>query len=216
MESERNKNKRVGEKMVKIVGPDKIIIAKKKKDNLQIFLDLDGVCSYWEKSTGRACDINIENKEIREQLKNGITMEDLVGGDNKMWRLIDKAGEEFWENMEILTWAQRLYKELNERTKDFCFLTSPSKNPVCTSGKIRWLQKHFGKDFKDFLIGRNKHLCAGPNALLIDDNEKKCKKFEEFGGNIFLWPNLLKLIDGDIDIDETFEELFELIEKLKG
>ena len=113
-------------------------------------------------------------------------------------------------------WAKRLYTDLNKRTKDFCFLTSPSNNPVCASGKIKWLREHFGKDFRNFLIGANKYLCAGPNSLLIDDNEKKCKKFEEYSGNTFLWPNLLKLIDGDIDVDDTFEELFELIEKIKG
>ncbi len=199
--------------MVKIVGPDRIIIAKKEKKNLRILCDLDGVCSFWEKATAKVCNVDLNNKEIREQLKNEDCIEDIIGGMNKMWKLIDDAGEDYWENMEILPWAKKLYKELNKRTKDFCFLTSPALNPISASGKIKWLRKHFGEDFKDFLIGSNKYFCAGPNSLLIDDNEKKCKKFKEYGGKVFLWPNPIKLIDGDISIDETFEELFEMIEK---
>jgi len=197
--------------MVKIVGPDRIIIAKKEKKNLRIFCDLDGVCSYWEESAASVCDIDFKNEEIRKQLKNGGCIEDFIGGEKKMWKLIDDAGEDFWRNMEILPWAKKLYNELNKRTEDFCFLTSPSLDPISVSGKIKWLRKHFGDNFKDFLIGSNKYLCASPNSLLIDDNEKKCKKFKEYGGKVFLWPNPIRLIDGDVDIDETFEELFKII-----
>ena len=84
--------------MVKIVGPDRIIIAKKEKKKLRIFCDLDSVCSYWEESAASVCDIDFKNEEIREQLKNGVCIENLVGGKKKMWKLIDDAGENFWKS----------------------------------------------------------------------------------------------------------------------
>lgn len=204
--------------MIKIKDPNEIRLAKKNKKRVIIFLDLDGVSSFWLKSAAKKCDIDIEDPEIREQLKNGKDLEDLVGGVDKLWEKIGKEHKEekFWEELEIFDWAKKLVEELQKRGTDFCFLTSPSNNPVCASGKVKWIKKHFGEKFKDFLIGKKKYLCATPHSILIDDNEKKCKKFEEYGGKIFLWPNAFKIIDGDINIDDVFEDLFEKIEKMKN
>ena len=120
--------------MVQIQSPDKIILAKMKKD-IRVFLDIDGVCGYWEKSVADVCKIDLKDKEIRDKLKNNGNMEDIVGSTNKMWRMIDKEGEKFWEDMEILPWAKRLYDELRKRTKDFCFLSSPSELFLLNSNK---------------------------------------------------------------------------------
>lgn len=203
--------------MIKTQGDQKIIIAEKsKKDKLRIFCDMDGVLSFWEKSAAKTLDIDLNDEKIREELKQGKKkMEDYVGGDDKLWRKIDKEGIDWWTNMEILPWGKRLFDELNKATTEFSILSSPSNNPVCADGKIRWMRKQFGEDFKNFLIGRNKYLCAGPNTLLVDDNKGKCKKFRQYGGNTFVWPSPFKLIDGDIDVDETIEELLELIDGLK-
>ena len=194
----------------------KIIIANKKRTGLRTMLDLDGTISFWEKSVAKICNIDINDKKVREKLKNGKRMETFVGGDDKMWPLIDKEGEKFWTNMEILPWGRRLYNLLKETGDYFCFLTSPSNNPICASGKIKWLKKHFGENFKDFLIGRNKHLCASPTSILIDDNKDKIKKFKQFGGHVFQWPNPFKLIDGDVDINDIIKELKDFIKEIKN
>lgn len=199
--------------MVRIQDPQRIILAK-KKDKLKVFIDLDGVCAFWEKGAAEVCGIDIEDPDIRESIKGGKRIETFVGGDSKMWPLIDQEGEKWWENLEKLPWTDRLIKEIKKRTGNFSFLTSPSNNPLCAAGKIKWIKKHFGEDFKDFLIGKNKHLCASSNTVLIDDDKKKCKKFEEYGGVSFLWPNPLKLIDKDIDIEEVFSDLFLLIDDI--
>lgn len=201
---------------MKICSPDKIILAKKKKENVRIFLDMDGVVAYWEKAAAESCDIDYEDTDIREKLKGGERLDDMVGGDDVMWPKIDKAGEEWWQNLEKFPWADRLYEELNKLSDDFSFLTSPSSNPVCASGKIKWLQKHFGNKFKGFLIGKNKHLCAGPNTILIDDDKKKVKKFREYGGHAYLWPHPLVLLDGDKDPDDVIDEVIEQIKEIKG
>ena len=200
---------------MKIQDPNKIIFAKKKINKLVVFIDLDGVCSYWEEAAAKACGIDYKDEEIRKELKNGKRLEKFVGGDSKMWPMIDKEGVDWWANMERLPWADKLYASLTRVSKDFLFLSSPSNNPICAQGKIMWMKKHFGDHFKRFLIGRDKHMCAHPNTLLIDDNKKKCDKFEEWGGNVFRWPHPLKLIDGDINVDDTIKELMDYIEELK-
>ena len=129
-----------------------------------------------------------------------------------MWKKIDEAGVEFWENLDLFPWTKRLISEVKKKTDLLCFLTAPSNNPNSTIGKMSWIKKHF-KDI-DFLIGQKKYYCASNNALLIDDSEKKIKLFEDHGGHVFLFPNDLKLLEGEIDIDETIEKLLNKIDKL--
>lgn len=200
---------------MRIQDPNKIIIANKKKNGLRIFCDLDGVCAFWEKAAAKTCGIDYDDQEIRDAIKNGKRLEKFVGGDEKMWPMIDKGGTNWWANLELLPWAKRLYDLLKKESNDFSFLTSPSNNPVCAAGKVEWMKKHFGSDFKDFLIGRNKHLCATPNTLLVDDDKKKCKKFRAYGGHTFQWPCPLSLIDKDIDIEEVFDELSTYIKEIR-
>ncbi len=200
---------------MKIQDPNRIILAKnKKKKELISFLDLDGVISFWEKSAAKTLDIDINDKEIREKIKNGKKLETFVGGDSVMWPKIDEEGTKWWRDMEILPWGMELYEKLKSKADHFSFLTSPSSNPICAAGKMEFLHKHFGEEFKDFLIGKNKHLCASSRSLLVDDNKGKVKKFRDFGGHAFLWPNAFALLDGDVNIDDTIKELMEYIDEL--
>lgn len=202
---------------MKILDPNKIIFAKKKNkktEGIVALLDMDGVVAFWEKSAAKTLGVDLEDKEIRESIKNGKGIESYVGGDDKMWSKIDAEGQKWWKDMEILPWAKELYEKLNEKADYFCFLTSPSNNPICAAGKVEWLKKHFGENFRDFLIGRNKYLCASSRSILIDDDKNKIKKFRSFGGHVFKWPHPLSLLDGDIDIDETIKELMDYIDEL--
>jgi len=203
---------------MKVQDPHRILFAKAKKKakGLRVFLDMDAVVTFWEKGAAETCGVDYEDPEIREALKKGDKIEDFCGGEPAMWKKIDAEGEEWWENLEKLPWTDRLIEELKKRGDEFAFLTSPSSNPVCAAGKIKWLSKNVEKDFADFLIGRNKHLCAGPNTLLVDDSEKKIKKFREYGGHAFLWPHPLELIDEDVDLEETLKDLFDYIKEIKG
>jgi len=202
--------------MVNLQGNNKIIMAnKEKKNSLRIAIDLDGVVAYWEKAAAETCGVDCEDEKIREKLKNGKGMEEFVGGDPKMWGMIDKEGEEWWENIEKLPWADDLINLLKKETKDLFFLSSPSKSPVCYSGKIKWVLKNYPKMDRDLFLGCKKHMFAHSNTLLIDDTEKKIKEFREYGGHAFKWPCPLSLIDGDINIDDTMKELKDYIKEIK-
>ena len=200
---------------MKIQDPNRIIIAKKKKkDGLIIFLDMDGVITFQEKAAAKVLDLDLNDKDIRDKIKNGKRLETFVGGDSVMWPKIDAEGTKWWRDMEMLPWGMELYKKLKAKGDHFCFLTSPSNNPTCAAGKIEFLRKHFGDDFKNFLIGRNKEFCASPRSLLVDDSASKVKKFRKFGGHAFQWPCPLSLLDGDKNVDDVIEELMEYIDEL--
>ena len=198
---------------MKIQDPNKIIIAK-KKNTLRIACDLDGVVAFWEKAAAKTCGIDYEDDKIRKELKNGKRMETYVGGDSKMWPMIDKEGEEWWENMEKLPWADDLINMLKRESKDFFFLSSPSRSPICYSGKMKWVLKNYPKEDRNLFLGCKKHFVANPNVLLVDDTEKKVKKFREYGGHAFKWPCPLSIIDGDIKIEDVLQDLKDYIDEL--
>ena len=203
--------------MISLQGEHKIrVAAEKNSKKTKIFLDMDGVVFFWEKAAAKSLGMSIDDPKVRSHLKKGREMQDFVGGDSKMWPIIDNEGAEWWENLEMLPWGEKLYKEMKRLAGDFAFLTSPNKNPLCLAGKLKSLQKHFGVDFKDYMIGAHKHLCASPNAILIDDSEKKIIKFRQYGGVAFHWPNPLQLLDKEVNLEETFQKLYELISTVEG
>lgn len=201
--------------MIEIKDPYKILLSQKTNGKkLRIFCDLDGVICDWEKAATKTLGLYIDDPKVRALIKNGKRIEEFVGGDSVMWPLIDTEGEVWWENLELFPWSMKLVFELRRRTELFSFLTAPSNNPICAAGKVRFMKKHFGEKFKDFLIGKNKHLCAASNTFLVDDDKRKVDRFREHGGHAYLWPQALKLLDGDIDIEETFKEMFTYIDEL--
>jgi len=182
-------------------------------EEIIIFLDIDGVLANWTKNAIEACGLDDENPEIRKVLKTGVDIENIVGPN--MWKMIDKKGEDFWTNLEMFPWALNLITSLKKETNNFAFLTSPSNNPLCASGKIKWMKKYFGPKFKDFIITPKKYLCASKNSILIDDPPKQINKFKLFKGHIFSWPNQYKLLDKEINVDEIINTLLDTIHYIK-
>jgi 5'(3')-deoxyribonucleotidase len=204
--------------MVRIQSPNKIILAKKKKKKIKIFLDMDGCISDWLGAACNLCDIDLNDTDIREGLKkkNGF-LEDFVD-EKVLWKNIEEAGVGYWENLDIFPWAKKLYKSLEELGDDFSILSSPGKFTEIASlacdGKVLWLDKHFDNK-KNYIFAYNKSICASENTILVDDSQHKIDPFVEEGGHGFLWPNPLSLIDGDKDVDDTIDELVDYIERMK-
>jgi len=202
---------------MRIQSPDKIVLGKKKEKEIKIFVDLDGVLTNWIKDATEICGIDLFDEEERQKLKdNNCLINEKIGYTDKfLWESIEKKGEDFWTNLESFSWTKRLIERC-KKEKHFCLLTSPSQDPECASGKVKWINKELGKDFRDFLIGSPKYFCADENSILIDDMNKNIEAFEDAGGNGFLWPNSLSVEDGEVDIEETFKELDNLIKEIKN
>ena len=201
---------------MKIQSPDRIVIAEKKRKEIRIAVDLDGVVSFWIKSGCEIFNIDMEDEDIRKKLKETRgKLEDVMGiSDDEVWEKVDEAGVKFWSDMELLPWAKRLWEEMGKKSDMVCFLSSPSNNPICAQGKLEWIKKHF--DTKNFIITPKKEFCATPQTLLIDDYKKKIKKFEDAGGYGFLWPDPLTLLDEKDLLEETFKKLHKKIDEIKG
>lgn len=157
-----------------------------------ICLDLDDVYVDWKGAVIKLLGYDLE--EIRRRWNSldprpWCLFEIIDHSLEDGWAEINKAGSDFWANLETLPWANDLL-EMCKSCAPTIFLTSPSLHHSSHAGKIQWMQSVFGKDFRDYLLGSVKHCCAHPGALLIDDSPKNCKAFIEHGGHAILFPDL--------------------------
>jgi 5'(3')-deoxyribonucleotidase len=168
--------KTVGKKNYKIMSNKKIIL-----------LDLDGVLAMFVKSAMSA--LNITDYSVPRGVHpiekwNGVNVT-----TEQFWKAIDNGGESFWENLEKYPWADDLLNYCERKGSTF-FLTAPSRNPNCSSGKMKWIKKHYPHMTRRTILTAHKYLLAAPERLLIDDTEDKVDSFTQWGGNGLLFPQL--------------------------
>ena len=162
---------------------------------MAILLDMDGVLCDFVKSACVA--FNFDPDDVYRNWKPGVyDVAEVFGinnaggwdGQEKLWATIDARGEYFWATLPEYRWSRELYDECS-KFDDIYFLTSPTRNPSCASGKLKWIQAFMGnKAASNFLIGPAKHLCARQDNVLIDDYEYNVDKFRDAGGKAILFP----------------------------
>jgi 5'(3')-deoxyribonucleotidase len=188
-----------------------------KREDICILLDMDGVMVDF---VGAACKaLGRNTDDVYGSWKHGNY--DVVAAIGfgleapEMWKTIEALGEDFWVNLSMYPWSQRLYDEC-VKLADVYFLTKPTYDPRCASGKMIWLQR-FLKDSskaRNFLIGPAKHLCGKPKNILVDDADSNVNDFKKYGGNAILWPqiwNSRHVEANDSRLDVVLSELTELI-----
>jgi len=149
---------------------------------MKYLLDMDGVIVDFIGGVGRLFDADLSN--ITEWLRP----EDLGLTTSEFWNAIDDKGMGFWEDLDELPWTQELIDLLGK--DNFVISTSPSFSPESVYGKVRWLKRRFGYNFKNYMIGEHKHLMAKSGLVLIDDYESNVEKFREAGGDAIMFPQL--------------------------
>jgi 5'(3')-deoxyribonucleotidase len=159
---------------------------------------MDEVLANWKSAAIRLFDQDEEEALANWGFKEDITS--VLGiSEEKLWRKLDDAGADFWANLEPYPWANELW-ELCQSIAPSIILTSPSQDPFSLAGKLIWLNNQFGAPFRDYQMGPNKEFCARPGAVLIDDNQDNCDKFNANGGTAIVFPqpwNSLRRIKGD-------------------
>lgn len=137
-----------------------------------IFFDLDGVLANFHKGGCQLLGIPEDESFIKRP---------------DFWNKVD---EDFWINLELMPDAQQLVDLALGYTspENIGILTSPARNPRNLSGKAFWVQKHFPDLYENLLVGRQKHFCAKPGNILIDDWEINIDLFDLHGGKGILVP----------------------------
>lgn len=148
---------------------------------MTVFLDIDGVLADF---TGALASlIGLDPDDIHDRWPAGdyglgwLAVE--AGWSDKpdegmVWARIDAAGVWWWADLPLLPWFGELLDLLAAGEGEVVLLTSPSRDPAAASGKMHWIQRHFGGHaFRRFLIGPPKYAVARPGALLIDDSDRQ-------------------------------------------
>ena len=133
----------------------------------------------------------------------------------EMYRSFNHAGEEFWSNLELLPHATKLWEFLQQSGQQIKILTSVIRNGKAIWWREKLIKKHFGKDFKDFIISNDKALYAKPNTLLIDDREEVIGPFALAGGKVYLWAQPWNS-GPEIPFNDRLKDLAEIIKTLEG
>jgi hypothetical protein len=184
-----------------------------------VCLDMDGVIKNWTKSVCKIFDVDPNDPQAREILKSDLRIEEhLVPGltSVEFKRILEEIGYDFWYNLEQFPWTQRLLDTIVTAVgkNNLEFLTSPGSFSQSFAPKFDYVKNVLGFD-RQITITVNKFRLAKPNTLLIDDMFYNIDSFKEHGGQVFHWPNSYKLEDGDIDIENTFNELEQMLGLVK-
>jgi len=177
---------------------------------MRIFLDLDGVLINFVKSAADIFDLDYD--ELLSVWPSGeYDMAKVLGiSEDAFFQVINAAGEGFWANLTLYPYAMDFYHYCKDLAPTY-ILTRPTTHSSSLSGKLQWMQKHFGSNFTDYAITHKKELCAGPNTILIDDHTVNCTKFVDAGGSAIIWPahNNIRFDQADECVELAKKELNE-------
>lgn len=154
---------------------------------VDFYLDLDGVLVNFVLGATKIFQVGY-NELISRWEPGSYEMEKALGvSKKKFFNTLEEHGEEFWANLPIFPYALELYEHC-ESLGDVTILSAPTLDPSSASGKIRWLQRLFGRNFRDYILTGKKEKCANANSILIDDFSFNTEKFIERGGKAILFP----------------------------
>ena len=146
-----------------------------------ILLDMDGVIADFVEGARLAHEAAGNTIDV-SQYSLGMDEADF-------WKPINAAGYKFWESLPALPWLDELVLLITSYVGDeWSICTKPSNDPFCAAGKIMWLKKHFGEDFKRYILIKHKQHLAKPGYVLIDDHDDNVNRFREHGGDAILFP----------------------------
>lgn len=164
-----------------------------------ILLDCDGVLADFIGSAAMACG---RAREEGHEIDRWNGFEDWGLNEVGFWSKIDAEGELFWSNMRLLPWAAEVYDICCRAADQVVIVTSPPRAAHAWSGRVQFIQRHFGGlGFRDFSLTPSglKHLLAAPGRLLLDDSETNVSQFKAAGGEALIFPQNWNCGRGMID-----------------
>lgn len=112
----------------------------------------------------------------------------------EFWKPIQ--GESFWKNLPLLPDAKNLIGSLenNFGRENIYFLTSPSLDIGCYTGKLKWVHQHFPFYTYRTILFTKKYFLSDYRSFLIDDSPSNLKHFSLEGGTGILYPRIWNTI----------------------
>ena len=131
----------------------------------KIYCDMDGVLVNFDKGY------------------KSLTGEDLTGehrNDTNFWDPINKAGYDFWINLDWMTDGKRLWRYIEKHKPQL--LSAPSRQEDSRVAKLDWVYKELPGVNLILRSAKHKKDFAGPNCILIDDRIDNIQGWRDAGG----------------------------------
>lgn len=177
-----------------------------------ILLDMDGVCTNFVK--GICLTVKKDYQQAIDSWPKGeYDLTRVLDIDPQMlWASIDAQGMAFWRNLESYPWFEQLYDSLVLLVDSrVIFTTVPSWSASSFAGKILWLQRRFGQQFRNYIFTPHKALFAHPNAILIDDSDRNIDVFNRVNQSGIIFPQPW---NKGIRTENVVEQIVDSVQKL--
>jgi hypothetical protein len=135
------------------------------KQEFKIYCDMDGVLVNFDKGYFQLTGI-----DSTEDLPNNHTF----------WDPINKAGYDFWFNLEWMPDGKRLWKYIEKYNPKL--LSAPSRQEDSRVAKLDWVYKELPGVDLILRSAKNKKEFAAPKSILIDDRIANINDWREAGG----------------------------------
>ena len=112
-----------------------------------------------------------------------LTGRDISGAyhtDKKFWEPIDKAGLDFWLNLEWTPDGKELWNYIKKYNPDL--LSSPSRQNDSRVGKHKWVNRELPGSHLILRSAGKKQEFATPTSILIDDRPSNVEQWISSGG----------------------------------
>jgi 5'(3')-deoxyribonucleotidase len=171
-----------------------------------ILLDVDGVLADFVGAV-----LKLVNKP-KVKINRWDFHEQICMTANELWATIDLVGHDFWANIPMLPWVNKLIDVVYRHgmVDNTLLCTSPSLSDECNSGKIAWIRKNLPGFSRRFMVTPCKHLLRG-DFILVDDSDENCERFWEIKQEAILFPqpwnknrkhcdNRLQYVENELDL----------------
>jgi hypothetical protein len=152
---------------------------------VRIFCDLDGVLVDFNRGFKRI--------EANKDELSPTEYEEKYGAE-KMWEMVDDAGDSFWANLKWMKDGRELWDYLSQF--DPIILSSPSRSKHSIHGKMKWINRNLGlsqpkpttsskkwdPESRIILSSYKYKFAKSKDDILIDDTKAKIKDWTEAGG----------------------------------
>lgn len=145
------------------------ILREIESDKYQIYVDMDGVLTDFDKQLKATAGI-----------KNGRDWEKKHGAD-AFWTEIKKGGLEFWSKMPWMKDGKQLWNYIKD--KNVAVLSAPAKTiPDSKKGKKMWVKNNLGNAKLILAQAADKQKYASPTSILIDDFDRNISQWKASNG----------------------------------
>ena len=152
----------------------------------KIYFDMDGVLADFERGVKEFCHLEPLSQNMKQRSHEA---------DEAMWERIRET-DHFYDRLELMPGAKEMFDRIYGKYGDRCEILTGIPRPergfvTSAEDKVAWTRRKLSDKVKIHTVSRKdkKQYCIGPGTILIDDQERTIREWQETGGTGILHRN---------------------------